>query len=162
DTWPPTYLFSYVYAWPPLGRVFAWLYPVVAQPMATLLEHVAQWPPWAVALGTELGWGETFLTLAFVNAIVWMLVILAVVGVSRFHRRHRPNAVGSVTAAVAFVGALAIVSCTDAPASRGPAPATPPTPGAEIEYLLTSAAEDFQAHPPPHPIRFRDVRGGYV
>lgn len=32
---------------------------------------------------------------------------------------------------------------------------------APVEFLLTSAAQDFRAHP-PHPGRFRDVRIGYV
>ena len=31
-----------------------------------------------------------------------------------------------------------------------------------VEFLLTSAAADFHTHSPPHPVRFRDVRSGYV
>ena len=32
----------------------------------------------------------------------------------------------------------------------------------EIEFLIASAASDFQKQRPPHPVRFRNVRSGYV
>jgi hypothetical protein len=31
-----------------------------------------------------------------------------------------------------------------------------------VEFLLTSAANDFHAHRPPDPVRFREVRLGHV
>ena len=67
--------------------------------------------------------------------------------------------------AMPLVAAL-LAGCSTAPEAR-PAPAV----GTERqdglanstrEYLLTSAAKDFQEHPKPPPTQFRDVRFGQV
>ena len=46
-----------------------------------------------------------------------------------------------------------------APVTRGESQAVSP---AVVQFLLTSTATDFHAHRPPDPVRFRDVRVGYV
>ena len=56
---------------------------------------------------------------------------------------------------------LVLVSCSATPATRDQsqvqnAPMNPP-----VEFLLTSSATYFHTHP-PHPVRFRDVRTGYI
>ena len=67
-------------------------------------------------------------------------------------------------ALAAFLATLVLVGCGTAPAAR-PQPQSPPqTASADVavDYLLTSAAADFHAHPAPYPARVRDVRIGYV
>ena len=58
---------------------------------------------------------------------------------------------------------LSILTLTACGASSGPddgARAQKPPVDVPVEFLLTSAASDFHAHPPPYPVRFRDVRVG--
>lgn len=45
------------------------------------------------------------------------------------------------------------------PVTRSEAQAVSPE---DVQFLLTSAATDFHAHRPTHPVRFRDVRVGYA
>lgn len=58
---------------------------------------------------------------------------------------------------VALVFTFVLVACRTAPDTRAQKAASP-----SVEYLLTSAATDFQQHRPPYPAQFRDVRSGYV
>ena len=46
-----------------------------------------------------------------------------------------------------------------APVTRSESQAVSPT---VVQFLLTAAATDFHTHHPPGPVRFRDVRIGYV
>ena len=55
-----------------------------------------------------------------------------------------------------------VVACSTAPPTRGQSPLTTAPLNPSVEFLLTSAATDFHAHPPPLPVRFRDVHSGYV
>ena len=55
-------------------------------------------------------------------------------------RRHAVSAI-----------ALLVVACGTVRATRDPA----------VDFLVSSAADDFHAHP-PRPARFRSVRSGYV
>ena len=64
--------------------------------------------------------------------------------------------------AVALAWAFVVVSCTAAPATRGQSQATKPPMNPAVEFLLASSVTDFHTHAPPHPVRFRDVRSGYV
>ena len=64
-------------------------------------------------------------------------------------------------AALISITLLAACNGTPAPAH---VPAQPHQAAADgpVEFLLTSSASDFQAHRPPFPRRFRNVRIGYV
>jgi hypothetical protein len=73
DTWPPGYLNSWIYAWPPVGRAVAWLYPVLAQPSAALIRHPAPLSDLSFGLKPP----EFLLVLACVNAVAWALVLIA-------------------------------------------------------------------------------------
>lgn len=55
-----------------------------------------------------------------------------------------------------------LVACSTAPATPGQAPPQNASMSPAGEFLLTSAATDFHTHRPPNPVRFRDVRSGYV
>ncbi len=60
-----------------------------------------------------------------------------------------------------LLATLVLVGCSTPPATRDQsqvqnAPMNPP-----VEFLLTSCATDFHTHP-PHPVRVRDVRTGYI
>ena len=68
---------------------------------------------------------------------------------------------------------LVLAACSTAPVTRTGSQTASPTqvPSPELQkgaiepveqFLLTSAAADFHAHPPPGPVRFRDVRIGHV
>jgi len=68
---------------------------------------------------------------------------------------------------------LVLAACSTAPVTRIGSQTASPTqvPSPELQkgaiepveqLLLTSAAADFHAHPPPGPVRFRDVRVGHV
>ena len=68
---------------------------------------------------------------------------------------------------------LVLAACSTPPVTRTGSQTASPTqvPSPEHQkgaidpveqFLLTSAAADFHAHPPPGPVRFRDVRIGYV
>src|SRR5262249_21363126 len=68
---------------------------------------------------------------------------------------------------------LALAACSRAPVTRNESPtvspAQTPAPAPQNasmdsvrEFLLTSAANDFHAHRPPEPIRFRNVRIGHT
>jgi hypothetical protein len=63
---------------------------------------------------------------------------------------------------VALVSTVVLVACSTAPATPGESQLqnTPMNPS--VEFLLTSSASDFHTHGPQHPVRFRDVRSGYV
>ena len=54
-----------------------------------------------------------------------------------------------------------MVACSTAPASDQAQPQNV-TVNPTVELLLTASASDFQAHRPPYPARFRNVRSGYV
>jgi len=55
---------------------------------------------------------------------------------------------------LALILAVALAACRTVPHAGGEASPV-------VEFLLTSAAADFHAHPPPAPVRsFRDVRSG--
>ena len=63
---------------------------------------------------------------------------------------------------VALLSTCALLACSTAAGARnGPQGKEEPLNSA-VEYLLTSAATDFHTHGPPPPLRFRDVRSGYV
>lgn len=74
--------------------------------------------------------------------------------------------------AAPILAALVLVACTTTgtrgPQAAGPTRAVDPaSQDAAIDapiaqFLLASAATDFQTHRPPHPPRFRDVHSGYV
>lgn len=55
--------------------------------------------------------------------------------------------------------ALVLAGCHGDPTSGGRSSTTPAPSDASVEFLLTSAAADFHAHP-PRPVRFRGVRSG--
>ena len=68
---------------------------------------------------------------------------------------------------------LLFATCSSAPVTRSETPASSVShaPNSEpqktsvdavVEFLLTSAATDFHAHPSPAPVRFRNVRIGHV
>jgi len=63
---------------------------------------------------------------------------------------------------VALLTTLVLVAFGTAPVAR--AQSHPPNASVNpaVEFLLTSAATDFHAHRSWHPVRFRDVRSGYV
>lgn len=54
---------------------------------------------------------------------------------------------------------LVLAACSKAPVTRSDSQPVNP---AVVQFLLTAAATDFHTHRPPDPIRFRDVRIGYV
>ena len=64
--------------------------------------------------------------------------------------------------ATVLLGAIAVVSCATSTPTRGPSQATTPSSSPAVEFLLSSAATDFHTHAPPRPVRFRNVRSGYV
>ena len=67
---------------------------------------------------------------------------------------------------------LVFTACNTAPSARSEPPAVSPTPvvvpqqqaslDAIVEFLLTSAAQDFHTHGPAGPVRFRDLRVGHL
>ncbi|RPI04918.1 MAG: hypothetical protein EHM64_08320 [Ignavibacteriae bacterium] len=72
-----------------------------------------------------------------------------------------------------FFAALILAACSKAPVTRSETPGvnTAQTLAPELQkasidsalqFLLTTTATDFLAHRPPDPIRFRDVRFGYI
>jgi len=67
---------------------------------------------------------------------------------------------GGVTVRKGFIALLAVLllaACSSAPADRDSAAMSP-----DVDYLLTSAANDFHTHSPPSPVRFRNVRSGFA
>jgi len=69
--------------------------------------------------------------------------------------------------------AIALASCSTAPVPRTESQAVSPTQvlalerqnasiDSVVQFLLTSAASDFHAHGPSHPLRFRDVHIGHI
>jgi hypothetical protein len=56
--------------------------------------------------------------------------------------------------ALSVLLAFFVAGCAAAPATRDLSPS--------VEFLLTSGATDFHTHAPPRPVRFRDVRSGFV
>ena len=62
----------------------------------------------------------------------------------------------------ALLTTLVLVACSTVPATRGQSQPQNPSSSVPVEFLLTSAATDFDTHRPPYPVRFRDVRIGYV
>jgi hypothetical protein len=59
---------------------------------------------------------------------------------------------------VTCLSMLALIACSTNSSNRaGPAALDP-----SVDFLLTAAANDFHAHAPPMPARFRNVRSGYV
>ena len=62
----------------------------------------------------------------------------------------------------ALLSTLLLAGCGNTPADRTHARPREAAMDAPLEYLLTSAAADFHAHPAPYPARFRDVRLGYT
>jgi hypothetical protein len=68
---------------------------------------------------------------------------------------------------------LVLAACSTAPVTRSESLAVSPSQvlvpdlqkasiDSVVQFLLTAAATDFQAHRPPDPVRFRDVRIGHV
>jgi hypothetical protein len=67
---------------------------------------------------------------------------------------------------------LVLAACSKAPVTRNESPAVSPTQAAATEppqaldsvlqFLLSSAANDFHNHRPPDPVRFRNVRLAHV
>lgn len=54
---------------------------------------------------------------------------------------------------------LVLAACGKPPVARSDAQ---PVDSALVQFLLTSAAADFQAHGPPGPVQVREVRLGHV
>jgi hypothetical protein len=63
---------------------------------------------------------------------------------------------------MALLTTFVLVACSIAPAARDQSYPPNASMNPAVEFLLTSAATDFHTHRPPHPVRFRDVRSGYV
>jgi len=63
---------------------------------------------------------------------------------------------------VALLTTFVLVACSTAPATRDQSNPPNTSMNSAVEFLLTSAATDFHAHRPPYPVRFRDVRSGYL
>jgi hypothetical protein len=63
---------------------------------------------------------------------------------------------------VALLTTFAFVACSTPPATRDQSHPPNASMNPAVEFLLTSAATDFHIHRPPHPVRVRDVRSGYV
>src|SRR5262245_47229612 len=63
---------------------------------------------------------------------------------------------------LALLSTIGVLACSSAPATRSESPQQKAQIDPTVEYLLTSAATDFQNHRPPYPVQFRDVRSGYV
>ncbi|MCI0514810.1 hypothetical protein L0128_16460 [candidate division KSB1 bacterium] len=68
---------------------------------------------------------------------------------------------------------LVLAACSTAPIGRSESRAVSPTQvlapelqrasiDSVVQFLLTAAATDFHSHPPPDPVRFREVRLGHV
>ena len=63
---------------------------------------------------------------------------------------------------VAVATTFVLLACGCAPPDREQSqPHNTPT-SPTVDFLLTSAATDFRTQRPPHPVRFRNVRSGYV
>jgi len=62
----------------------------------------------------------------------------------------------------ALVTTFVLVACSTAPATRDQSNPPSASMNSAVEFLLTSAATDFHTHRPPYPVRFRDVRSGYL
>ena len=62
---------------------------------------------------------------------------------------------------VALLSTCVLLACSTAPAARNRRQMLEELNSA-VGFLLTSAATDFHTHGPPPPLRFRDVRSGYV
>jgi hypothetical protein len=69
--------------------------------------------------------------------------------------------------------AFGLAACSTVPVTRSEPQAVSPTQAAApelqqasiesvVQFLLAAAATDFQAHRPPDPVRFREVRIGHV
>lgn len=63
---------------------------------------------------------------------------------------------------VALLTTLVLAACGTAPAARDQSHPRNVSIDPAVEYLLTSAANDFHANRSMVPVRFRDVRSGYV
>ena len=63
---------------------------------------------------------------------------------------------------VALLTTFVLVGCSTAPATRDQSNPPNVSMNSAVEFLLTSAAADFHTHRPPAPVRFRDVRSGYL
>jgi hypothetical protein len=63
---------------------------------------------------------------------------------------------------VAFSTAFVLVACGSAPPARDQSQPQDASMSPVVEFLLTSAATDFHTQRPPRPVRFRNVRSGYV
>jgi len=63
---------------------------------------------------------------------------------------------------VALLSTCALFACSTAPGARNRPQGKEESLSSAVEFLLTSAATDFHTHGPPSPLRFRDVRSGYV
>ena len=63
---------------------------------------------------------------------------------------------------VALLSTCVLLACSTAPAARNRPQIQEEPLNSAVEFLLTSAATDFHAHGPPAPVRFRDVRSGYI
>ncbi len=63
---------------------------------------------------------------------------------------------------VALFSTCVVVACSTAPTTRSQSSLTTVPLNPSVEFLLTSAATDFHIHRLPFPVRFRDVRSGYV
>ena len=75
---------------------------------------------------------------------------------------------------VILFATLVLAGCGTAPVTRSEpqataSPSQAPAPATQkasidsvVEFLLTSAANDFHTHRPPNPVSFRDVRVGHV
>src|SRR5438105_4011124 len=63
---------------------------------------------------------------------------------------------------VALLSTCAVLACSAASAARNRPQVQEEPLNSAVEFLLTSAATDFHAHGPPPPLRFRDVRSGYI
>jgi hypothetical protein len=62
----------------------------------------------------------------------------------------------------ALLTTLVLVACSTAPAAREPAHPHGASASSAVEFLLSSAAADFNAHRAAYPARVRNVRSGYV
>jgi hypothetical protein len=62
---------------------------------------------------------------------------------------------------IALLTALVLAACGTAPATRDPSQPRSASLDPAVEFLLTSAATDFHAHPASYPARVRNVRSGY-
>ena len=86
DTWPPAFLSSYLYAWAPLGRFVSWFYPV-SWPAVGLIS-LSKRSSALGALAAELRPSAIFMLFAVLNAVFWLVVIVAWAGARKFRLRQ--------------------------------------------------------------------------